>query len=700
VLACYSPQLEGLFLSSLLLQIQKVNAFYIDKAQELGEHLERISPIINPNSRGLAAALRTLGSGSTNFAKASPAEVLNCLMQSAQVPQETRQALALFRHLAEEVDMLRRYALLNFLGVTKVVKKHDKLSHLTLKGPLSIFVATQPFHSGVRLLNTFSSMRAFASDLVATARGGPPHQHAQQCPRCAKPLRMGFVYDGRLRLCNSCFASAAEHTGDLAGYDVRFFEIDGLLEAPIENEQQQAFALWPPVDPGAAGAAVTTIQQPTGMLVASTHPPNGCCNPQAMSMPMDQSMATLGMSANECAQALSQINAPSAVNTQVMGPTGSNGGGGSLAADATTQMLALNPQQQQQQVMAAAPAAAGFNPMPPLMVQQSSGCAPSIPPSLPSVSSAATAPTPNSPLSSTLFAMQTGQHDNSGLITSSAMAPAPAHAPMASNAANLWNQQAFVQAGNGMPGGGGMAGGPPAMISLNGMPTNPALGMGPQLVTAGNAMGAAFSGGAVVNAAAAAANAAGGLDPNANADKTKKWACQECHKAKTACEGGNPCRRCQRLGKTCIAQDRPMRRRRGGDGQSAVIGADMQQFADPAAAAMCNAAGIMSQAQAACAAAQRQAGMSQQFAMAGMGCGPANMNMNMTMNGQPYGQSMAQACGQPLPMPQLVPNSVAAGTPMVCAAPFNVQQPGAEPQKVVDPSQFGGANGMSMPFGP
>ena len=76
------------------------------------------------------------------------------------------------------------------------------------------------------------------------------------------------------------------------------------------------------------------------------------------------------------------------------------------------------------------------------------------------------------------------------------------------------------------------------------------------------------------------------------------------------------------------------------------------------------------------------------------------MNMNMTMNGQPYGQGMAQACGQPLPMPQLVPNSVAAGTPMVCAAPFNVQQPSAEPQKVVDPSQFGGANGMSMPFGP
>ena len=36
-----NAQLEGLFLSSLLLQIQKVNAFYQDKAHELGQHLER-----------------------------------------------------------------------------------------------------------------------------------------------------------------------------------------------------------------------------------------------------------------------------------------------------------------------------------------------------------------------------------------------------------------------------------------------------------------------------------------------------------------------------------------------------------------------------------------------------------------------------------------------------------------------------------
>ena len=54
-----------------------------------------------------------------------------------------------------------------------------------------------------------------------------------------------------------------------------------------------------------------------------------------------------------------------------------------------------------------------------------------------------------------------------------------------------------------------------------------------------SALGGAGLGGAV-------ANATGG-DGNGG-EKTKKWACKECHKAKTACEG-NPCRRCQRLGK-------------------------------------------------------------------------------------------------------------------------------------------------------
>lgn len=37
----FCPQLEGLFLSSLLLQMQKVNRFFIEKSKELSSHLNR-----------------------------------------------------------------------------------------------------------------------------------------------------------------------------------------------------------------------------------------------------------------------------------------------------------------------------------------------------------------------------------------------------------------------------------------------------------------------------------------------------------------------------------------------------------------------------------------------------------------------------------------------------------------------------------
>ena len=37
-------QLEGLFVSSLLLQIQRVNAFSLERAAHIGERLEQLAP--------------------------------------------------------------------------------------------------------------------------------------------------------------------------------------------------------------------------------------------------------------------------------------------------------------------------------------------------------------------------------------------------------------------------------------------------------------------------------------------------------------------------------------------------------------------------------------------------------------------------------------------------------------------------------
>ena len=182
-------QLEGLFLSSLLLQIRKVGQFYNEKAREYSEHFDRCglprrTRAANARRTRAANARRTRAANArpTRAANArrkraphsrhkraphslslvgeslvplvaclrrrispllSPASpcvmsvlvcsneerpttiggVLSQLISQPLVPQETRQALALFMQLAAEIDSLRRYALLNFLAVTKVTAR-------------------------------------------------------------------------------------------------------------------------------------------------------------------------------------------------------------------------------------------------------------------------------------------------------------------------------------------------------------------------------------------------------------------------------------------------------------------------------------------------------------------------------------------------------------------------------------------------
>ena len=110
---------------------------------------------------------------------------------------------------------MRRFSFLNFLAVSKVVKKHDKLSHLPLKATLSAFVSSQPFHTGVDLLNSFHAIRTISSELMATAHGVQPTAVEQRlCPLCTQPMHMSLVYERQLRLCPACVASAARGSID------------------------------------------------------------------------------------------------------------------------------------------------------------------------------------------------------------------------------------------------------------------------------------------------------------------------------------------------------------------------------------------------------------------------------------------------------------------------------------------------------
>ena len=171
------PQLEGLFVSSLLLQIQKVNAFYREQANEVAQSMERIMPLINQGV--IFGALRS------EPASGGPGTCCGQLT-SPRVPQDARQALALFLHLGDHLNKVRRFALVNFLAVVKVVKKHDKLSLLPLRSAILSFVAVQPFHLGDPIYLTYTSMRNLSLSLAAIAYGEKvPALSPPPCMRCS-----------------------------------------------------------------------------------------------------------------------------------------------------------------------------------------------------------------------------------------------------------------------------------------------------------------------------------------------------------------------------------------------------------------------------------------------------------------------------------------------------------------------------------
>lgn len=170
---------------------------------QINERLDRIAPCMTSGE--------LIGTIQTDRPLSTPRETLKELVLSPLVSHDTRQAIMLFSALADELDAMRRYALLNFLAVAKVVKKHDKLSLLPLKATLSAFIADQPFLTGRPLQRAYSRMRGISTNLMATAQGSNPFVHNPRTCRCSRPLEMNFVYERRLRLCAPCLASAATY---------------------------------------------------------------------------------------------------------------------------------------------------------------------------------------------------------------------------------------------------------------------------------------------------------------------------------------------------------------------------------------------------------------------------------------------------------------------------------------------------------
>ena len=80
------------------------------------------------------------------------------------------EALGAFVALCADIDALRKYSMLNYLAVTKIVKKHDKQSALRLREGIINFVASQPFYTSTQL----ARIRTRSASLPRSSSPPPP----------------------------------------------------------------------------------------------------------------------------------------------------------------------------------------------------------------------------------------------------------------------------------------------------------------------------------------------------------------------------------------------------------------------------------------------------------------------------------------------------------------------------------------------
>jgi hypothetical protein len=145
----------------------------------------------------------------------TPAATLGKLIKSPLVPQDMRQAIAIFCQVSADLDELRRFALFNFLALMKVLKKHDKLSLVPIKTCLIAFIATRAYRAAPDALDAalnaaLDAARHLPARLFTLSQRAPhceesaPHSHASYAscrPSCTQnPFSVVTGYSARSAL--------------------------------------------------------------------------------------------------------------------------------------------------------------------------------------------------------------------------------------------------------------------------------------------------------------------------------------------------------------------------------------------------------------------------------------------------------------------------------------------------------------------
>ncbi|KAL1528989.1 hypothetical protein AB1Y20_010310 [Prymnesium parvum] len=195
---------EGDFLASMLAHLHQINQFYLAKESELAESLKDLSATLGTPSAWLLQPLHCELEDDMPLAS-----IVEQLKVGEHLGQEHKAALQTFIDVCQQVDLLRKFSVINSLAVTKISKKHDKHSSLALRETIVAYMAKQSFYTSTRLASTFTHAQCIASDVIAAVTTATPHSADYSCSICLEVLNMPVVLSCTHRFCYGCLSKAS-----------------------------------------------------------------------------------------------------------------------------------------------------------------------------------------------------------------------------------------------------------------------------------------------------------------------------------------------------------------------------------------------------------------------------------------------------------------------------------------------------------